>query len=265
MEKEARELGGKTVTVYGSGAEGAPTVYASMYMEAGERILEACKALGCPAFDLVSLSDLHWDEDLSPWASPPVVSDDDRFTGGSDDYARYLADEVVPYAEGVLGHGGRRIIAGYSMGGLFALYAPYVTDAFSACVSASGSVWFQGFLEFARNHPFVRRPDAAYLSIGDRESRTSNPHLRTTEDNTRALRDLFESRGVESTFELNPGNHFQDADRRLAKGIAWVLTRRRPRRLPGAMRHTQSKRKVPWAPRTGEPLISYPSMGCQIA
>lgn len=29
--------------------------------------------------------------------------------------------------------------------------------------------------------------------------------------------------GIETTFEMNPGNHFKDADLRLAKGIAWML------------------------------------------
>ncbi|SDB11638.1 hypothetical protein [Butyrivibrio sp. INlla16] len=28
---------------------------------------------------------------------------------------------------------------------------------------------------------------------------------------------------IETTFEMNPGNHFKDADLRLAKGIAWIL------------------------------------------
>ena len=27
---------------------------------------------------------------------------------------------------------------------------------------------------------------------------------------------------IETTFEMNPGNHFKDADLRLAKGIAWT-------------------------------------------
>jgi len=33
------------------------------------------------------------------------------------------------------------------------------------------------------------------------------------------------AQGIETTFEMNPGNPFQDAERRLAKGIAWMLAR----------------------------------------
>lgn len=225
MEPESSVIGGRTVRVYGCGEKGAPTVYASMYMEAGAPVLEACGRMGCRQFNLVTLSDLHWDEDLSPWAHEPLVSSDDHFTGGSEEYARYIGDEVVPYAEGILGEPGERIIAGYSMGGLFALYAPHVTDIFSRCVSASGSVWFPGFPEFVETTPFARRPDAVYLSLGDRECHVRNKALRTVEDCTRRLWDFYRSQGIESTFELNPGNHFREADVRLAKGITWVLSR----------------------------------------
>lgn len=35
--------------------------------------------------------------------------------------------------------------------------------------------------------------------------------------------DQYKNKGIETTFEMNPGNHFKDADLRLAKGIAWIL------------------------------------------
>lgn len=254
MRVESEVLDGRRVTVYDSGVDGAPAVYASMFTEMGDRLIGRCREMGCPAFDLVSLTDLNWDEDLSPWEADPVVTEEDHFTGGSDAYAGYLEGDVIPYAEGVLGRSGARVIAGYSMGGLFALYAPYVSDAFSACVSASGSVWFPGFVDYARDHPFKRVPTATYMSIGDRESRTSNPYLARTEGNFGELRDIFSARGVETVFELNPGNHFVDADIRMAKGIAWVLSRQR-RRCPSrdgrhrrSVRHGPSLRRRP--PRT---------------
>lgn len=224
MDVSTQRMDGRTVKVYDTGARGVPTVYASMYMEAGEAVLGACGRLGCPAFNLVTVSDLHWDEDLSPWPSEPVVTADDHFTGESDGYARYIDGEVIPYAESILG-GSERVIAGYSMGGLFALYAPYVSDSFDRCVSGSGSVWFPNFVEYVESHDFRRVPKSVYLSIGDRESRTRNPYMKLTEGNTRHLCEFYRSKGIDSTFELNPGNHFKDADIRLAKGIAWTLTR----------------------------------------
>lgn len=70
-----------------------------------------------------------------------------------------------------------RVIAGYSMGGLFALYAPYVTDLFSSAVSASGSVWYPEFVSYVKSHDFLKKPNTIYLSLGNQESRTRNPFL----------------------------------------------------------------------------------------
>ena len=103
MEVSTSKIGGRTVTVYDTGSRGIPTVFASMYAEAGEAVMKACEIMGCPGFNLVSVSNLHWDEDLSPWPSEPIVSADDHFTGESDAYARYIDEEVIPFAESVLG------------------------------------------------------------------------------------------------------------------------------------------------------------------
>ena len=59
-----------------------------------------------------------------------------------------------------------------------------------------------------------------YFSLGDREARTRNALLSTVEDKTGKVYDKYKNKGIETTFEMNPGNHFKDADLRLAKGIA---------------------------------------------
>ena len=46
--------------------------------------------------------------------------------------------------------------------------------------------------------------------------------LRTVEDNTKEICELIKNNGIESIFEMNEGNHFKDADLRLAKGIKWI-------------------------------------------
>ncbi len=226
MEMTSEVICGRTVTVRGCGIAGAPTVYVNMYAESGLDVLGACSDLGCPPFDLVSVSGLDWDGDLSPWPHEPIVSRDDDFAGGASDYARVLEEDIVPFAEGVLGPPSERVIAGYSMGGLFALYAPHVSTLFSRCVSASGSVWYPGFVGYVEGTGFARRPSSVYLSVGDRESRVRNPRLRTVEDCDRRLLGIYLAHGIESVFELNPGNHFADAPARLARGIAWTLSRR---------------------------------------
>lgn len=213
----------KQICIYKCDTENAPIIYASMYMEVGRAVLDKCEKIGCAPFNLVSISNLRWDEELSPWRHGPVVSKDDNFTGEANDYARCLTELIIPYAEEKTGKPLRRVIAGYSMGGLFALYAPYVTDAFSAAVSASGSVWYPNFIEYALSNDFIKVPDAIYLSLGDEESRVGNKYLRQTERRTKELYSLYLQKGIRSVFESNPGNHYRDADLRLAKGISWIL------------------------------------------
>ena len=217
------EIDGKQVSLFASESENAPVVYANMFSEFGSEVLRECEKLGCKPFHLVSITGLRWDEELSPWAHAPVVSREDNFTGEADKYIRRLAETIIPRIEEKIKAPTSRIIAGYSMGGLFALYAPYITDLFSRAVSASGSVWYPGFVSYVQENDFLRKPDAVYLSLGDRDSRTKNRFLSQTENCTRELCSIYKSQDINSIFELNPGNHFKDAPHRLAKGIAWTL------------------------------------------
>lgn len=215
---------GRSVRVYGCGSEGAPAVYCPMHGDAADGVMGACAALGCPPFDLVAITGLDWDGDLSPWPGEPVSPQGGGFSGGADAFAGLLEDEIVPFAEDVLGEPSERVVAGYSMAGMFAIYVPYVSKAFSRCVSASGSLWYPGFAGFVESSVPVRVPESAYLSLGDREHRTRNPVLSKVAECTERVRAALERRGAEVLLESNPGNHFRDADLRLAKGIAWTLS-----------------------------------------
>lgn len=216
------KIDGKQINLFRNEMPDAPVVYVNMYQEAGRALLEQCEKLGCRPFHLVSISNLRWDEELSPWAHEPVVDENDHFTGEADQYIHCLTKEIVPFAEETI-KPAYRIIAGYSMGGLFALYAPYITELFSAVVSASASVWYPEFVTYVKSHDFLKKPDAIYLSLGDLESHTKNPFLRHTEQNMKELCDIYHKNEIDSIFEMNPGNHFKDADYRLAKGITWML------------------------------------------
>lgn len=118
---------------------------------------------------------------------------------------------------------GKKEIAGYSLAGLFAVYAAYHTDAFARIVSASGSLWYPDFLEYTQGHTLCRVPDKMYFSLGDREAKTKNHCLCLVEERTRTLYEKYSGQGIPTKFELNPGNHFMDAVGRMARGIRWIL------------------------------------------
>lgn len=79
--------------------------------------------------------------------------------------------------------------------------------------------------QYVLAHEPKRRPDCVYFSLGDRESRTRNPVLKGVLPDTEAICDHYRTMGVDTVFQLNPGNHFDHPVERTAAGIAWLLSR----------------------------------------
>ena len=219
-------IGGKTVSVFSGSQPGAPVIYLNSVSGEGPQVFAALQTAGCPPCTLVSIGGLDWNRDMAPWDSPAAFPKGDPFTGGADGHLRLLVEELIPGAEQDLpGPPVWRGIVGYSLAGLFALYAIYRTDVFSRVGCISGSLWFPGFPEYVRSHEPKRRPDCIYFSLGDREAETRNPVLKTVRERTEKLHALYRDGGIDTVFQLNPGNHFVQSVWRTAAGIRWLLGR----------------------------------------
>ena len=114
----------------------------------------------------------------------------------------------------------KAIIAGYSLAGLFALYACTVSSRFDACVSASGSLWYEGFDTWLKEHPV--QCDYVFLSLGDNEKNTRNPRMAKVEEKTREAFELI-SGYTACELQMNPGGHFNDPEGRLRRAIGQTL------------------------------------------
>ena len=216
----------KHIAVFPYAAPNAPMIYLNTYSGEGQKVYETTQATGCLPFNLVAISNLAWNREMAPWDSPAAFKKGDPFTGGADDYLRLLVEEIIPRAEKELpGPPAWRGIAGYSLAGLFALYAIYQTDVFSRVGCMSGSLWFPGFKEYVFSHEPKRRPDCIYFSLGDREAKTRNPDLKTVQENTEEIRTFYQNKGIDTVFHLNPGNHFVYGLERTVAGIQWLLNR----------------------------------------
>ena len=117
-------------------------------------------------------------------------------------------------------------IGGYSLAGLFALWAAYQTDLFAGVAAASPSIWFPGFADLMKTREIRAR--RVYLSLGDREERTRNPIMAAVGEKIREAYHLLKEQKTDCTLEWNPGNHFKEPELRTAKAFAWVV--RDPRR-----------------------------------
>ena len=217
---------GKHISVFPAARLGAPMIYLNTCSDEGRQVFGAVSSAGCPPFTLAAISDLDWNRDMSPWNSPAAFKGGEAFAGGADDCLRLLVEEIMPRAEKELvGPPVWRGIAGYSLAGLFALYAVYRTDVFSRVGCMSGSLWFPGFKEYVFSHEPKRWPDRIYFSLGDKESKTRNPILQTVREDTEKLQAFYRDKGIDTVFQLNPGNHFVHGVERTAAGIQWLLSR----------------------------------------
>ena len=164
----------------------------------------------------------NWNDELSPWEAPAVWGKQ-GFGGKAGDTLRFLTEQVIPTLEQRfhLPENVRIILGGYSLAGLFALWASTQTALFSGVAAASPSVWFPGWMEFEQQHPM--QTQHIYLSLGDKEEHTKNAVMAVVGDNIRALHSQLTARGVDCTLEWNSGGHFKDADLRTARAFQWVM------------------------------------------
>lgn len=217
---------GKTVSVFPNAGPETPVIYLNTFSGEGEKVFEAVQAAGCPPFTLVAISALDWNHDMVLWDSPSAFKNSEPYTGGADDYLRLLTEEIIPTAEQELSEVPCwRGIAGYSLAGLFALYAIYQTDLFSRVGSMSGSLWFPGIKDYIFSHEPKRWPEHMYFSLGNKESKTRNSILKYVQQNTEEIQAFYQGKGIDTAFQLNPGNHYNHAVERTAAGIAWMLSR----------------------------------------
>lgn len=216
----------KTISIFPCSESESPVIYLNTFLDEGQKVYEAAQAAGCPPFTLVAISDLEWNHDMVPWDGPSAFKNAEPCTSGADDYLRLLTEEIIPTAEkGIAGVPCWRGIAGYSLAGLFALYAIYQTDLFSRVGSISGSLWFPGMKEYIFSHEPTCWPGCMYFSLGDKESKTRNQVLRNVRQNTDEIHAFYRGKGIDTTFQLNPGNHYNQAVERTVDGLCWLLSR----------------------------------------
>ena len=163
-----------------------------------------------------------WNDALSPWEAPAVWGKQ-GFGGNAADTLRFLTERVVPTLKQQfdLPENVKIILGGYSLAGLFALWASTQTDLFYGVAAASPSVWFPDWMEFEQQRPI--QAQHVYLSLGDKEEHTKNAVMAVVGDNIRTLHSQLTERDANCTLEWNSGGHFKDADLRTAKAFRWTM------------------------------------------
>ena len=167
-------------------------------------------------FQLAAVKVDSWNDDLSPWKAPAVFGKTDF--GGNAENTLSAITKLCDDPEK------RYYIGGYSLAGLFSIWAACQTNIFSGVAAASPSVWFPQFVTYIKKHS--TKASAVYLSLGNKEEKTRNEIMAKAGECIRECKDILTEQNVDCVLEWNEGNHFKDTGIRTAKAFAWVLSQK---------------------------------------
>ena len=137
-----------TVNLFTAGSSKA-IVYIVMGQEDAQTVWAMLEE---PRPALAAISGVDWNRELSPWGAPRVFRGGEGFAGGGSAFLSVLTGQILPLAKAQLDFvPASRAIAGYSLAGLFSLWAAFQTDVFDRTASISGSLWFDGFLNYMKS------------------------------------------------------------------------------------------------------------------
>ena len=173
-------------------------------------------------FSLIAFKIEDWNNELSPWETPPAFGNK-SFGSGAKDTLEFIESKLITmvkerydFSDDV-----KVILCGYSLAGLFSLWNAYKSDKFSGIAAASPSVWFNGWEEFMNNNTPLS--NTIYLSLGDTEEKTKNKVMSAVGDNIRKQEQLLKNDNINTVLEWNKGGHFSDSDLRVAKAFVWCI------------------------------------------
>lgn len=172
-------------------------------------------------FAIVFFDTVEWAKALMPWQDEAVSRNEEvgRYASNT---LEYIIESLIPWLHERFGKL-PCIIGGYSLGGLFALWAARQSAAFCAVAAASPSLWIKGWADFADNRSL--NAQLAYVSLGDREEHCRNQRMARIGDCVRhehlTLTNQIGSSAT--TLEWNSGGHFGEEAERTAKAFAWCI------------------------------------------
>ena len=227
-----REIDDICVNIYQHGENGPCFFVAESNQDSGgadnlaERLVEKA---GDAAYSLIVYEVADWNAQLSPWPARATFGEE-MFTGRGSETLAWLIDKCIPLLreEKLIPENVPQYTAGYSLSGLFALWAILGSDIFDGAASCSGSLWIDGWMEYIRDKKLSHNA-LIYLSLGSKEERTKNPLMSKVGDCTRETYEYLKKNSAVKRIALqwNKGGHFADTDARLVNGILWLLQEQR--------------------------------------
>ena len=173
---------------------------------------------------IVVIPDVNWNDDMTPWPAKGVFKKAKPFGGHAAVFLDKLTNEIIPEEEKSLGvEDAERAIMGVSLSGLFAVWAGFNTNTFSNIISISGSLWYDGFVEWMNGQMPPPQLKKVCMLLGEKEKNAKDKRMTTVEERTLAAVDIMRSKSQAAvTFELVEGTHFSPILPRLDRAFEVV-------------------------------------------
>lgn len=222
-----RNIGGKLCHIYTFGKGTDAVILWGTYAFTGREeesllihLQRLCKERN---FTLVAYYVNEWNTEFSPWEATDG-KEQPVFKGKGMKTLHWLKEHCIPYINFYIAENVPIYLAGYSLSGLFSLWALYESTLFNGAICCSGSLWMDGWKEYMEEHTAPEN-SCVYLSLGGKEEKTSDIKMAKVGDRFREQEKLLRAdpNVRDSILEWNKGGHFADSGKRLAKGIAWIL------------------------------------------
>ena len=221
IDKQNYTIGDRECTVYSSGIPRLllVQVVSERQGEDMDKEVEQIAAATNIPFALVAVPIVDWELELMPWAEQ-VVSRRPEVGSGAVVTLRYITDHVLP---ALPLHDIPTVLGGYSLGGLFAMWAACQTAVFKAVAAASPSLWAGDWPQYSDSHPMLAKQ--VYLSLGDREEYTRNKTMARSGDRLRAEHARLQAQlgANRTTLVWEQGGHFNNPAGRMAKAFSWTI------------------------------------------
>lgn len=198
-----------------------PVILWGMYPHRNQELEKTVQAIsdlaGIGRYTLIAFEVSDWNGSFSPWKTPLL---EETFSGGAENTWNDLKEKVLPEIWEQYGRERKLYLMGYSLAGLFALWAMYQTDLFEGAASCSGSLWYPGFIDYMKERSPIKEKHI-YISLGGKEANTHDKLMSTIADCTREAVVVFKAENTVK-YEQNAGGHFADPGKRLAKAVQWI-------------------------------------------
>lgn len=177
---------------------------------------------------IVVVTNMDWDNDLTPWPAPGQPKGCPDFKGDALEFLKTLTEVVVPEIDRrySLPKDIERALVGVSLSGLFTLWQWPLSRMFKDIATLSGSYWYNGFEDWVLQHTFSDKKGKCYMLLGKDEPYSSTPAFRKVGVCTENIVGYLRRQGVKVTYDIVPGNHFQYGIERLNMAFDHLFKRK---------------------------------------